>query len=299
MEFLKSIIVDNETIAADGIVPYDLPVNPVSHLILTICALNVTNEATMAHLCALVPNVHVLHRGGTVLQLSAADLYALNHILFGKTPMTGPQIDPDQSVRWLSLVIPFARRMYDPSECFPQSRRGELQIQLDCDIATAEATGLIIQLEALELYGANPARYLKTTTLTLATPVVGENDLPLPVGNPYAGIMLFGTTKPDTTLWTTTIDKLELLADNKERYFASTNWESMRGELINRPGDEPGHIPASGHDQIANYAFLDFDPRQNDQFLFSTAGLNALLLRITAGDELEIRAFPLELQSVP
>ena len=298
MEFLKSIVIDNETIAADGIATYDLPVNPVSHLILTICCLNVTDEATIANLCELVTNVHVLHRGTTVLQMSSADLHALNHILLRKTPITGPQIADDNGVRYLSHVIPFGRKLYDPNECFPQSRRGELQIQLDCDIETTEADGLILQLEAVELYGANPSRYLKASTLTLGTPILGFNDLPLPIGNPHSGILLFGTTIPTTTTWTATIEQLELLADNKERYFASTNWESLRGELINRCGHEFGYQVACGDDHIPNYAFLDFDPRQNDQFLFNTAGLNALILRITAGDTEELRAIPLELQGV-
>jgi len=301
MEFLKSIIVDNETIAADGIETYNLPVNPVSHLILTICADNVgAVEATVAQICALITNVHVLHRGTTVLQMSSADLLALNHVLFAKTPMRGQQSATITDITWLSLVIPFGRKMYDPNECFPQSRAGELQIQLTCVIATAALDGLKVQLEAVELYGANPARHLKVTTIVDDALVVGDNDIDLPIGNPYAGILLYSTTKPTGTLWTTTIDKLKLLANNKEHYFASGNFESLRGELINRPGMEAGYLTAIGlygHDHIAHYVYLDFDPRRSDLFLMETAGMNALKLRITGGDTNEARVFPIELRS--
>lgn len=302
MEFLKSIIIDNETPAADGIFTYDLPVNPVSHLVLTICCLNLAAvEATIPEIAAAITNCHVLHRGTTVFQMSGADLLAFNHILLGKTPMTGEQNATINATRWLSLVIPFGRKMYDPGECFPQSRAGELQLQLTVDILTAAIDGVILQLEAVELYGANPTRHLKCTTIVDAALVVGVNDIDLPIGNPYAGIMLFSTTKPISTAWTTTIDKIKLLANNKEHYFSSSNWESLRGELINRPGMEAGYLAAIGllgSDHIAQYAYMDFEPRGDDQFLMNTAGMNALKLRITGGDTGEARIFPIELRSV-
>ncbi|GAH28692.1 unnamed protein product [marine sediment metagenome] len=301
MEFLKSIIIDNETPAADGMYSYVLPVNPVSHLILTICALNTGGaEATAAQICDMVTNVHVLHRGTTVLQMSANDLLALNHVLFAKTPMRGQQSATISDITWLSLVIPFGRKMYDPNECFPQSRAGELQIQLTVGIADAVLTGLILQLEAVELYGANPARHLKVTTIVDDALVVGDNDIRLPIGNPYAGILMFSTTKPTSTLWTTTIDQVKLLANNKEHYVSSANWESLRGELVNRPGMEAGYLTAIGlygHDHIAQYAYIDFDPRRSDLFLMETAGMNALILRITGGDTEEARVFPVELRA--
>jgi len=302
MEFLKSIIVDNETPAADATYPYDLPVNPVSHLVLTICCLNVgAVEATIPEIAAAITNCHVLHRGTTVFQMSGVDLLAFNHILFGKTPLVGQQTATISHTRWLSLVVPFGRKMYDPSECFPQSRAGELQLQLTVDVATAAITGVILQVEAVELYGANPTRYLKCTTIVDAALVVGVNDIDLPIGNPYAGIMLFSTTKPLDLVWTTTIDKIKLLANNKEHYFSSANWESLRGELINRPGMEAGYLASIGlyiHDHIAQYAYMDFEPRRDDQFLMETAGMNALKLRITGGDTEEARIFPIELRSV-
>lgn len=300
MEFLKSIIVDNEPVVAAGVLTFNLPVNPVSHLILTICADNVgADSGTIPELANLVTNVHVLHRGTTVLQMAGEDLLALNHILFGKTPMVGQHSATIDETRWLSLVIPFGRKMYDPNECFPQSRAGELQIQLTCVLATALFDDILLQLEAAELYGANPARHLKVTTLVDDALVVGDNDIDLPIGNPYAGILLYSTTKPTAELYTTTIDKVKLLANNKEHYFASANWESLRGELINRPGMEAGYFLTGtvyGHDQIAHYAYIDFDPRQSDLFLMDTAGMNALKLRITGGDTGEARIFPIELR---
>lgn len=299
MEFLKTVIIQNVTPAADGTYTWDLPVNPVSHLVLTIMCLNATDEATIYDIADLVPNVHVLHRGTTVLQMRARDLLALNHLLLRKTPVIGPQVATDNYVRWLSLIIPFGRDMYRPDECFPESKAGDLTIQLTVDIATAEADGLILQLESAELMGASPAKHLKCTTLISTPTAVGDWDIDLPINNVYAAIMLRGTTKPLTTAWTATIEALKLLADNVEHYFGFTNWESMQGEMINRPGSEPGFIAAHGYQHWAHYAYLDFDPRLNDQFLLDTSGLSSLKLRIDAGVDDEIRVFPIELPAAP
>jgi len=297
-QYLRSIIINEETPAADGTYTYDLPVNPVSHLILGILCLNVTNEATPLEIAQLITNAHVLHRGQTILQMRGEDLLAWNQIQFGKTPILLNQIVTDDAVRGLHLILPFGRTLYNPSECFPESKAGELQLQLTVDIANLGADGLILQLESVELTGSRPARYLKQTTLVSTPTAIGDWDVELPIGNDYSGIMLRANTIPCATTWTCTIERLRLLADNREHYFSSTLWEALRGSLILRPGMEPGHIIAGGDDQIPHYAYLDFNPSRDDKFLMPTSGMSALTLRINAGVADEIRLFPMEMVKV-
>lgn len=293
--FLKTVIVQNVTIPADGTYTYDLPVNPVSHLVLTIMCLNVTDEATIYDITDLVSNVHVLHRGTTILQMRARDLLALNHLLLRKTPVIGPQLATDDYVRWVSLIIPFGRQMYRQDECFPESKAGELTIQLTCDIATAQADGLIIQLESVELLGARPARYLKHTTLISTPTATGDWDIDLPIAHIMPHILLRAETKPHDDSWVCTIEMIKMLGDNTELYYSETNWEGSQGEMINRPGSEPGFIPAHGYQHWAHYTMLDFDPRRDDKYLLDTKPFSSLKLRIDAGATDEIRVFPGEL----
>jgi len=298
-EFLRSIIVNEYTPLADGTLTYDLPVNPVSHLILGILALNTAAaEASAVELAQMITNVQVMHRGTTILQMRGEDLYAWNHILLRKSPILLNQVAAISSVRALMLIIPFGRKLYNPDECFPESKAGELQIQLTVDIAVTNADGLILQLESVELLGARPSRYLKQSTLVTTPNVAGPWDVELPLGNVYSGIMLRATTKPATTLWPCSIEDIKLLADNREHYFSSSNWECLRGSLINRPGMEAGHTLAAGDDHIPNYAYMDFNPSGDDKFLMPTAGMSALTLRIEATSTDEIRLFPMEMVTV-
>lgn len=298
MEYLKTVIIQEVTPVADGTYSWDLPVNPVSHLVLTIMCLNKAAEATIYDIADMIPNVHVLHRGTTVLQMRARDLLALNHLLLRKTPVIGPQVATDDYVRWLSLIIPFGRDMYRPDECFPESKAGELTIQLTVDIDRTTCDELMLQLESVELMGASPTKFLKCTTLISTPTALGDWDIDLPINNVYAAIMLRAETKPLELVYTCTIEALKLLADNVEHFYGYTNWESMQGEMINRPGSEPGFIAAHGYQHWSHYAYLDFDPRLNDTFLMPTAGLSSLKLRIDAGAMDEIRVFPIELPVV-
>lgn len=298
-QFLRSVIINEETPAASATYTYDLPVNPVSHLILGILALNTAAaEASALELAEMIPNVHIMHRGTSILQMRAVDLYAWNHILLGKSPMLLNQVATEDAVRALMLICPFGRTLYNASECFPESKAGELQIQLTVDIARTNCDGLILQLESVELLGARPSRYLKQTTLTSTPTAVGDWDVELPIGNDYTGIMLRSNSKPATTVWTATIEDLKLLADNREHYFSSTLWESLRGSLINRPGMEPGHTLAAGHDHFPHYAYMDFNPSRDDKWIMPTRGMSALTLRINAGVQDEIRLFPMEMVKV-
>lgn len=295
MKFLRTVVIANETPAADGTFTWHLPVNPLSHLNFTIKCLNVTNEATIAEILAMVSNIRIAYRGTAIFDLSAADLYAFNFIYFGKAPIALNQVPDDDGTRALCLIVPFGRKLFSSAECFPESKKGELQLQCTVDIANAGADGLILQVEATEILDARPRSHIKLTTLSHTPAATGDSDVPLAIGNELAGILLWGTTIPATTAWTTTIDQVKLLADNVERAYSLANWESLRGDLIRHCGHEPGHIVAAGGDSIPNHAYMDFSPDGGDDFLIATRNLNALVLRVIAGDTNPLRVLPLEI----
>lgn len=307
-EFLRSVVVQDETPAADGEVPYDLPVNSISHLNLTLKCLNTAAaKATLAQILAAFEKIEILHRGQAIHSYSGYDLFVLNTLLLGHEPVLANHVDEINATRSIGLIIPMGRRLYDPAECFPPTRRGDLKINLKVDIANASYTGLILQIESVELLEAAPTRFLKVTTLTQTPTSGGENDLPLPIGNPFSGVLLYSTTVPDGVAWTATIEWLKLLANNRERYYSKANWESLHGDLIIRCGagidwSEKIHEGTAAEEvvdaDLENYALLDFDPAKNDAYLFDTAGLAELKIRYYAGDANPVRALPMELVTV-
>lgn len=319
MEYRHTVLIDDVTPSADETRDDDLPVNPLSHIIITIKALNngTNTKATLAQLLSALETVEVLREGSAIVSISGADLFALNCVLLGREPWQENVIDTDNAVRALTLVLPFGRNLYDPNECLPATQRGELSLRQTIDIADTGYDGYIYQVETVELLDASPSQHLKYTTLNHTPSSTGESDIDLPMGLSYVGLLMWATTIPTGTAWTSTIDDVTFLVDNMEHYTRSANWESLHGMLMNRlsPANawaEKIHLEntAGSYSQnadtdteqqvdtdIANYAFLDFDPMQDDNFLFDSSGVSDLTLRITAGDTNACRVIPVQLMS--
>ncbi|KKL07870.1 hypothetical protein LCGC14_2581680 [marine sediment metagenome] len=305
MEFLHSILRQNVT-ESDGLMTVDLPVNPLSHIILTTQVLNLTanTKATLAQILSAIEKVEVLFEGSAIMSMDGEDLFALNCVLLGKEPWQQNVINTENATRSISLMIPFGRTLYDPNECLFATSKGELQLQITYDIADTGYDGLVSQIETVELPEATPSRHIKVTKLTKTLTSGADNDIDLPIGLPYAGILLRSATVPTGTADTTTIDKVKLLANNVQKMYAETNWESLHGMLMNRlsPAGAWGeklHLEntATGYTanadtdaeeqddtDISNYSFMDFTPNGKDDFIFPSAGLSRFHLRINAGD---------------
>lgn len=318
MRFIRSILRQDVT-ESDGTITVDLPTNPLSHLIYTIKALNLSanTKATLAQLLGAVEKVEVLHRGSAVISLSGADLYAYNCVILGHEPWQENVINTENATRALTLMIPFGRKLYDPSNCLFSTKKGELQLKITLDIADTGYDGLMSQIESVELLGASPAVHHKITTLN-KTAVVGDFDVDLPIGNPLLGILLYSTTVMTGTAWTKTIDKIKLLVDNVEKYYAKCNWESLHGDFVNflNPANawaEKIHdfedtasaisnVDTQPEEQVdtdlSHYALMDFGLWIPKEYKLETAGLSRLHLKITGGDTNALRILPIEEMSV-
>lgn len=295
MRFIHSAIAKDEAIAASTVTTYELPVNPISHLIFTIKGLQVTDQATRQDLLDRISKIEVLYQGAAVVSLDAQRLYALNMLLLHDQPFWANQIATDNATRWLSLIIPFGRKTFLPDECFHATHRGELLLQITTDADETEIDGLIFQIEAVELPEARPTHHLKYTTLLKTPTAVGEHDVDLPINNDYVSILLWGTTKPTGIVWTSSIDWVKLLANNEEYDYSISYWESLRGDMINRIGHRQAYDLVIDNDVIAHHAYMDFDPREDKNFLLETRGLSDLTLRINADVADAIRVLPVEL----
>lgn len=298
MNQLRTVVVDNKTQAAGITQQYMLPINPLSHLVFTLKCLNVTNEATLAEILARITKIEISRLGESSHDVSMADLYALNAGMFGHEPILTNMVADDNGVRALTLYIPFGRKLYDPDECFPGTRKGEFVMAVTTSATETACDNIMLLVEGVELLGATPKRHLKVGTLIRAVGGTGELDQDVPIGNPYAGMLLFSTTIPTTTAWTTTLEWIKLKKDNVEFWIARTKWDALHGDFLRRIGYLGDHSAAWGDDLLANYAWLEFDPHGDDRFLVPTKGASSMKLVIYAGDANPWRVLPLELRSV-
>lgn len=298
MKYISSNILKDHTWATEVKV-LDLPINPISHLLITLQGFNETNESTLAEILAFLNEVEVTYKGQTILSLESEDLFALNCYLLGAAPVLTTSIATDNVSRALTLVVPFGRKLYDPKECLHGSRKGEMQLRLDCTVPATSFDNGIINVQAIELPDATPERYLKNTLLKVSAPgATGDNDVELPIGNPIAGIMLFSTTMFQTSSHTQGIDEVKVMVDNVEHGIVSGKTLSIYGESINRIQTLARVPAAAGENILQHYILLDYDPAQNDEFLLQTAGKSSVKTRLTMGVDEASKVIPIELVRV-
>jgi len=283
MEFIRSSLLKDYTTATEA-KKIDLPVNPLSHLIISLDGYNVSDEATLAEIIAFINKVTVTHMGVVVIDLESEDLYALNTYLYRQKPILTAKVSTDNQARCLSLIVPFGRKIFDPSECYPATRKGELTLTLDTTVPSGSLDNSTLNIEAVELVGASPSRYLKCTPLVVAAPgATGDNNIELPIGNKIVCVQIRMTTFPGASSHTYGVDVAKILVDNKEFGYSAARAHCLVGDNMFRIANQPGDIAAQGAIIPPNIVWLDYDPRGDDNFLLDTAGKSSVKIRMTMG----------------
>jgi hypothetical protein len=298
MEFIRSSLIKDRTAATETL-QKDLPINPLSHLIISLDAYNATDEATLAELLAFVNSITIDKMGQTILSLESEDLYALNCYIFGKHPVLTGKLATDNLNRTLSLIVPFGRRVYDPNECYPATKKGELTMSLDYTVPSSAADNGILNIETVELVGATPRQYMKSTLATISAPgATGENDYELPIGNKIIALGIRMTTFYAAAASTLGVEAAKVLVDNSEYGFAFAKAQCCVGEMINICDTQHGNIAAQGLIQPASYFFLDYDPAKDDNYLLDTKGKSSVKLRLDMGVDEATKVMVNELVSI-
>lgn len=321
--FLRSIVSDFQTLTASAdITPIDLPVNPISHLILTIAGTkNVAAQATilgrfMRAITSAITNVSIRHQGEQIIDGRLDDLAVLNAILTGQPPAVGEFAQADNEIQFVSYMLSFSRRPYWHEEAFPATTRGRLRFHMTAGALDTLYDAASWALEAVELIEDTPTQFLKYTTLSRALAASGRQRMPLPLGNELLGALLFDPSDETDATNSYAFGKVKILKDNVEQYYAESNWESLRETLSRRLPHWPlawGHIhaqaatdTATGEEQVTiadapplQYGFLDFDPLSDGSYALETEGAGTLDLDlnsdVTSGT---VRVVPVELVKV-
>jgi hypothetical protein len=316
-KLLHNIAFPEYTPSADEIKTFDLPVNPLSILLLTIRPLNDTGTlstyAGYKEICQAFNNVNIAFRGQSIINMRGEDIAAFNWYRWGMCPWEANPDNVDNERRAVVLPIVFGRWPYSPTSCFPASKRGELTCTLDMDIADTGYDTLKVSAESIELLGANPKEFEKRTQQTITFPATGDNDVELPLGNLIRGLFCFGTTDAGGAAPAPTLGRLKLLLDNTESGYASTDFEvaNMLASLWGRQAPFFDHkhlydgssagvaetLTGNSHDvgeRFNTYCWLDLDPTGDDTYALDTKGSSSFKVRVNAETANAARFVPVE-----
>lgn len=281
--FIRTNLIRNRTSATE-VLTIDLPTQPISHLILSISGYNATDEATLAEVLAFLNNVLVADLGVTVLNLQSEDLYGLNCYLYKRRPHLTQRIATDNATRTLGLIIPFGRHVFDPQECYPARRKGELTLTLDLTALATSIDNGRIDLDCVQLPDANPTHFIRSRMATLAAPgATGDRDYELPLGAEMVMMQLRMTTFPATSSHTYGVDKVAVKVDEVETGYAAADVHALVADGILHVDGQADTIAASGNILPANQVWLDYDPNRDGQYLLDLKGKSSAKLTLEMG----------------
>lgn len=298
MEFIRSSLLKDHT-AATEVKKIDLPVNPLSHLIISLDMYNATDEATLAEILVFINSIKVEHNGVAVCSLMSEELYALDAYLYGRRPVLLGKLATDNLHRCFSLVVPFGRRIFDPEECYPASKKGELTLSLDYTAPATAADNGTVNVECVQLPGATPRRFLKSVTKTVSAPgATGDNDVELPIGNDILAILMRMTTWPGASTHTYGVDGVTVKVDEEEYGYSFARAQCLGGDLIHHYDTQHGAIAAQGIVTPTNCVIIDYDPLKDGSYALQTRGKSRVHMVLNMGVDEATYVTPLELVSV-
>jgi len=283
MEFIRSNILKDHTSATETI-EKDLPTGPLSHLILALSGNQMTNEVTLAQMLAFINNIEVTKKGVGILTMQSEDLYGENCFLYRKHPIKTNNITTDNATTTLGLIIPFGRKIFDPDECYPATKKGDLTVRLDMTVLGTTIDGGIINMDAVELVDATPSHYLKSTMKIVTAPgATGDNDVEIPLGNEIIAIQIRRTSGPAADGHVYGVAAARIMKNNKEFNYAAAQAQCLEAERIFRQGGLPSSMLLQQEIVPPLQFWLDFDPNDDGKWLLQTADATSMKLRLDMG----------------
>ena len=318
--FTHSVVVQNEDVTAGESPSYDLPVSPMSHLLLTIKFTQTAEvlQCPFMDIPALLAKVEVLYKGAGVTSLNGIDLLACGILICDFESWGVNATGQPEAERSLTFLVPFGRQLYSPRECYPSTSRGELILQVTWQgTFSTYIDNVKLQVEAVELPDAHPERFLKMTTSFITPTAVADYDVELPIGNQISDIVLWGTTIPLADTATVTIEEVEVRKNNSEFMYSRSYFETlhnMMGRLRAAPGYWAKHkhqLDDAAYAQymdstsvkpdnhiLSNHLLVPFDVRRDGVHILRTDDAKDLNIRIKAGDLNPVRVIPCEVVAV-
>lgn len=316
--FIHSVLQQNVAVVAGTVVSEDLPVNPLSHIFITLkfSQNQADTQLTFANIAAMLTKIEVLFKGSAVFSMSGIDAMAAGLFILGFESWGVNADGGDDDLRSFTFIVPLTRSLYSPRECYPASTRGELILQMTYAATFTQIDLVTAQIETIELPDASPERFLRMTTLSVTPASTGELDVDLPIGNDISDIVLFGTTIPTGSTATRTIEFIQLLMNNERKFYSQSNFETLHN-MAGRKRAAPGYWGSHTHQTdgaifaqfadvtavdaadhiLSNHLHVPFDVTGDGIYILQTAGLSGLKLRIDAGNTSALRVIPCEIVS--
>jgi len=314
MKYIHSQLCNDITVTPGQTQSYDLPINPVTMVLLSIAwteTITAPGNYTMIdNALNLVSKIDITYKGRTLYSASGQDAAMLSRLLSGVEPTCNLALAANGIRRAVTIPIALTPYLYGPDWASPASKRGELQLQITCATPPTEIGNPIYSIETIEIEDAQPKYCMQCTPHAVLPTATGMIDIDLPIGQDLCGVMLRAAKVPDIVNNNCSITSVALLIDNKEEYISYASWNTLRTnaqmrapELLGSTmhqhrltGTAVGDMTTQSELPISytqHYGYIDLMPAGIEDYILPTAGHSRVHLAIDCGDTSQIIAYPI------
>jgi hypothetical protein len=224
-------ISDQFTLAATTEYTFELPVLPLSHIHLTLAFTQPTANADFSLDSALsnITRISLLVRGVSIVDLTAEELFVVTNFLWRGVGQLLRRTQASAASRhYLTLLIPLARKPYDPNTGLPPVERGQALLYFRTGTLTGSPKATIVACGNPQ---ANPRAVMRAVRAVKSITATGDNDIDLALAAPLVGVLFRDGASP-LTADTSPIKTAKLLVNNQERGISAINRETLFAETI-------------------------------------------------------------------
>jgi hypothetical protein len=297
-KFLKQVIENDYTPAADGSITWELSDQALAAIWLTVKGDLVAANMCIDDFMLSITGIDVWHGGFNVCHYAhSIDALTMNCKLKGAWPyhVNSSQTIDDKS--GVTFPILFGAPYLNEAMALPASLNNRKKLTLTFDIATAALDALKIDIAEVILPEATPVGCIKQEEQSVAAKGTGDKDLWLQTNWDALKLLLRSTTFPTGNALTSTIERAGLEINDFAFGYKAIPWEILHGELMDElegAGPVEDHIhadPAAGVTGmpsalchwIAAYGEMDFFYDYDLKWRALLAGASTAKLKYNAG----------------
>jgi len=290
---------------AGGDYTFDLPNEPFSYLDFIVSGIAdtaVTSELSVADVLSQIDLISIRLNGADVLSLTGEEIAIYALAVQGYVPVLTFEDDAVNQAYNLTFRLPFSRKAYDRTECYPATPSGNSQCRVQNIAIFTKVDSMYLEVVACRLPDATPTKLVTVDRIVQAIAAVGAHDIQLTVQFPYVGLLMQSQYIPNALVLSAVIRYLSLYEDSDQTRLHDIPWGHVHGNLVELMRTygwlrEHTHLtpvtPAVAGARITgqvnvddnlwdHFGYVDFDPTRDGSNLLNVPRDHNLLARVVS-----------------
>jgi hypothetical protein len=298
-KFLKQVVENDFDPTLGSTYTWELSDQPLAAVWLTIKGDLYAIDKCIDDICSVINNIDLWFGGFNVIHYATTVKALLTNCkLKGNHPylVNSSQIVAD--VTGVSFPLMLGAPYLNESMCLPESLSNRKKLTLGFVATSTNLADVLIDISEVIMPDAHPSGFIKQEEQSVTAPSTGDHDVWLQTNWDLLKLILWSTTVPTSTAYTSTIERAGLEINDFAFGYKSVPWEHLHAEMMDElsgatNGENHQHLAAGATSNtgmpfglehwISHFGELDFFFNYDLKWRAPTAGASTVKLKYNAG----------------